>query len=142
MPNEKGRIDVYLHGGDAVSSQIENGVSSDGQLTTPTQNSKDAARSAQMSLIVDYSKKIAMQGISQIGDITGNYIMQSQITGVMNAAALGMTMLQFPYGTIAGVYQLASQTVSTFIQTTKQNRDIDLFRERTGNNNRNNSEVD
>lgn len=139
-----GRIDVYFHNssGDEGPSEEENGSSAEGQTTAPKKNKKDAARSAIESMAIGYAKKSLNYGVSIMGDLTGDYQTQKGLQNFISATSTLVMMANFPAGTIAGAFSIATQTFTTLIQTHKANKETELYAKRTGNETINNSEAD
>lgn len=136
-----GRIDVYFHAGDGEKeSSEETGKGQDGENTSTKSGTKSTARSAIATMALNYAKKSASYGLSIYGDLTGDYVAQNKMSNAVNLVTTGIMMANFPVGTIAGAFSIATQTASFIISTERQRRQTNLIRERTGNETINNSE--
>lgn len=139
-----GRLDVYFHSGEAEQAtpeQTETGASDNGAVT-PVKNQKSVARSTITSLAIDYGKRSIQYGISIVGDLTGDYRVQSKVSSVVEMGSTLMLMSQFPVGTVAAAFNVATKIASTTIQNNNANKEAALLRDRMGNERINNSEVD
>lgn len=138
-----GRVDVYFYAGNAeqaTSEQTETGAN-ESEAITPKANQKSAARSAITSMAIDYGKRTIQYGVSVFGDLTGDYRMQTQVSGAVEMGSTLLMMAQFPVGTVAAAFKIATGIASTTIQTNNANKETALLRERMGNERINNSEV-
>lgn len=136
-----GRIDVYFHNAEG-NGRSEEEIGQEVEIAAKKKSSNDIARSAVVTMAIGYGKKAASYVTGIFGDLTGDYIKQNQVENLINNAATGMMMAQFPVGTIAGAFSLATQTISYYINVDKQNRQTALLKERSGNETINNSEVE
>ena len=95
--------------------------------------------------IIDYlkgnAKQAIMYGISQYGDMTGDYVGQRQIQNAISAAGdmIGIAMAGIRYGAVGLAVALSAKTVSTSMQlrsfiidVKKQNIQAEFMRERAG----------
>ena len=139
-----GRIDVYFHNssGDEGPSEEENGSSAEGQTTAPKKNKKDTARSTIATMAISSVKRAVNSGLSIYGDLTGDYRNQRSMQEMVSTIGTLVMMANFPKGTIAGAFSLATQTANTIIQNNKMDREAEMYRRRTGNETINNSEAD
>lgn len=138
-----GTINVYFHGSaDGEASEENVGENQDGKNTTPKKNGKDISRDAMITMGIGYAKKSLSYGVSVYGNLTGDYQSQRQMQSAIEGVGLLVMMTQFPLGTIAGAFSLATQTASSVIELVKSNRETAIIRERIGNEAVNNSESD
>lgn len=140
-----GEIHVYFHNtgsGEQDVSGIEAGTTKDGNQkqkvkdATNTKQAKDkntADDSMIKSLIIDSAKKVALDSVSMIGDLSGNYQAQRNIENGINAVNTAVQLMNFPVGTVATSLNIVSSGIKEVINRNNENQQIALLKERSGN---------
>lgn len=138
-----GELHVYFHStAGSNTNQIENVNTKQASqkqkvkdaTTTNQAKNKDAVDESTINnLIIDSGKKIAMNGISLYGDLTGNYMQQSQIQNYINLGATAIQLMNWPVGTISTAVNLTISGISSLIERGNQKAQIDLLIQRSGN---------
>ena len=105
----------------------------DATSTNEAKNKNAVDNSMIKSLIVDSAKKIAMNGISNIGNLTGNYQAQSKLQDAINFGATALQLMNWPVGTIATAVSLVNTGINEVVERSNQKQQIELLRERSGN---------
>lgn len=138
-----GRIDVYFHSsGEEGNGEEEKTEGQDGEQTSKKKSDKEKARDMLGAMALSNLKKGINYGVSMIGDLTGNYMLQNQLQDTISIGGELISMANFPVGTVAGVFSVTTQTISQVVNTNKANRQASILRARTGNETINNSEAD
>lgn len=138
-----GELHVYFHstaGGNANQIEDVNTKEAsqrqkvkDATSTNEAKNKNAVDNSMIKSLIVDSAKKIAMNGISNIGNLTGNYQAQSKLQDAINFGATALQLMNWPVGTIATAVSLVNTGINEVVERSNQKQQIELLRERSGN---------
>ena len=138
-----GEIHVYFHStASANANQIENvntKQSSQKQkikdaTTTNQGKNKDAVDESTINnLIIDSGKKIALNGLSLSGDLTGNYLQQSKMQNYINLGATALQLMNWPVGTISTAVNLTISGISSLVERNNQKMQIELLIQRSGN---------
>lgn len=138
-----GEIHVYFHnsGGDDRSginatSPKNKGVEEkvkDATRTSAGKNQEESDNSLLTSILIDSVKKIAIDSINNIGDLSGNYQNQRNIQNAINGVGTAIQLLNYPVGTIATSLSLVSNVASHFIQRQNDIQQIELLKQRSGN---------
>lgn len=138
-----GELHVYFHstaGGNANQIEDVNTKEAsqrqkikDATTTNEAKNKNAVDNSMIKSLIVDSAKKIAMNGISNIGNLTGNYQAQSKLQDAINFGATALQLMNWPVGTIATAVSLVNTGINEVVERSNQKQQIELLRERSGN---------
>lgn len=129
-------VDVQLSGGSVRNKKPkvqELGEEKDLKSTQNSESDNQVAKSAIQSALISSGKQLAMAGLSSYGNITGDYITQQRVQEGVSLASTAWMMTKFPVGTIAGGTSLALGVISNVIQQRNQNLDIDMLRQRAGN---------
>ena len=74
-----------------------------------------------------------MNGLSNYGNLTGNYQAQSQVQNLVNIAGTALQLKNFPVGTIATAVSLGNTAINEIIERNNQRLQVELLRERSGN---------
>lgn len=86
------------------------------------------------ALLMDVGSKAISYGVSNYGNLTGDYLVQSNIQGAIDLGrTIGMALTGVP-GLIAAVGGLAIKEASRQLEIYKKNQNVSLLRERTGMN--------
>lgn len=138
-----GELHVYFHstaGGNANQIEDVNTKEAsqrqkvkDATSINEAKNKNAVDNSMIKSLIVDSAKKIAMNGISNIGNLTGNYQAQSKLQDAINFGATALQLMNWPVGTIATAVSLVNTGINEVVERSNQKQQIELLRERSGN---------
>ena len=138
-----GELHVYFHStASGNANQIEDVNTKeasqrqkvkDATSTNEAKNKNAVDNSMIKSLIVDSAKKIAMNGISNIGNLTGNYQAQSKLQDAINFGATALQLMNWPVGTIATAVSLVNTGINEVVERSNQKQQIELLRERSGN---------
>lgn len=138
-----GELHVYFHstaGGNA--NQIEDVNTKEASqrqkikdaTSTNEAKSKNAVDNSMIKgLIIDSGKKIVLNGLSNYGNLTGNYQAQSQVQNLVNIAGTAIQLMNFPVGTIATAVSLGNTAINEIIERNNQRLQVELLRERSGN---------
>jgi hypothetical protein len=78
------------------------------------------------------AKKALQYGISNYGNLTGDYIMQQKISVGVEAASTIALMATGPIGMAAALSSMAFQAITQGIEESKENTKLAFMRERTG----------
>lgn len=135
-----GEIHVYFHNASGNSSSGLENVQTKSQKNeikkaTSTQeanNQEDTDNSLIKGLIIDSAKKIALNGISHMGDLTGNYLAQRNVESIINFAGTAIQLMNWPVGTIATAVNLVTTAINDGVEKQLQNAQIELLRQRSG----------
>ncbi len=84
------------------------------------------------AVVTQNAKKALSYGISNYGNLTGDYITQANIQGVIEVGGMIATALTGPVGAIAVAGDLAFKEISRQVDLTKKNREVELLKARTG----------
>ena len=84
-------------------------------------------------LIIDSAKKIAINGLSNYGNLTGNYRSQSALQDSITAIGTAVQLMNFPVGTIATAVSLANSGINYLVERNNQIQQLELLKERSGN---------
>ena len=138
-----GELHVYFHstaGGNANQIEDVNTKEAsqrqkikDATSTNEAKNKSAVDESMIKGLIIDSAKKIAMNGISNIGNLTGNYQAQSKVQDVINFGATAIQLMNWPVGTIATAVSLVNTGINDIVERNNQKLQVELLRERSGN---------
>ena len=138
-----GELHVYFHstaGGNANQIEDVNTKESsqrqkikDATSTNEAKNKNAVDNSMIKGLIIDSGKKIVLNGLSNYGNLTGNYQAQSQVQNLDNIAGTAIQLMNFPVGTIATAVSLGNTAINEIIERNNQRLQVELLRERSGN---------
>ena len=138
-----GELHVYFHStGGGNANQIEDVNTKeasqrqkikDATSTNEAKNKNAVDNSMIKGLIIDSGKKIVLNGLSNYGNLTGNYQAQSQVQNLVNIAGTALQLMNFPVGTIATAVSLGNTAINEIIERNNQRLQVELLRERSGN---------
>lgn len=138
-----GELHVYFHStGGGNANQIEDVNTKeasqrqkikDATSTNEAKNKNAVDNSMIKGLIIDSGKKIVLNGLSNYGNLTGNYQAQSQVQNLVNIAGTAIQLMNFPVGTIATAVSLGNTAINEIIERNNQRLQVELLRERSGN---------
>ena len=138
-----GELHVYFHstaGGNANQIEDVNTKEAsqrqkikDATTTNEAKNKNAVDNSMIKGLIIDSGKKIVLNGLSNYGNLTGNYQAQSQVQNLVNIAGTAIQLMNFPVGTIATAVSLGNTAINEIIERNNQRLQVELLRERSGN---------
>ena len=138
-----GELHVYFHStGGGNANQIEDVNTKEASqrqkikdaTTTNEAKNKNAVDNTMIKgLIIDSGKKIVLNGLSNYGNLTGNYQAQSQVQNLVNIAGTAIQLMNFPVGTIATAVSLGNTAINELIERNNQRLQVELLRERSGN---------
>ena len=138
-----GELHVYFHstaGGNANQIEDVNTKEAsqrqkikDATTTNEAKNKNAVDNSMIKGLIIDSGKKIVLNGLSNYGNLTGNYQAQSQVQNLVNIAGTALQLMNFPVGTIATAVSLGNTAINEIIERNNQRLQVELLRERSGN---------
>lgn len=138
-----GELHVYFHStGGGNANQIEDVNTKeasqrqkikDATTTNEAKNKNAVDNSMIKGLIIDSGKKIVLNGLSNYGNLTGNYQAQSQVQNLVNIAGTALQLMNFPVGTIATAVSLGNTAINEIIERNNQRLQVELLRERSGN---------
>lgn len=138
-----GELHVYFHstaGGNANQIEDVNTKEAsqrqkvkDATSTNEAKNKNAVDNSMIKGLIIDSGKKIVLNGLSNYGNLTGNYQAQSQVQNLVNIAGTALQLMNFPVGTIATAVSLGNTAINEIIERNNQRLQVELLRERSGN---------
>ena len=138
-----GELHVYFHStASGNANQIEDVNTKeasqrqkikDATSTNEAKNKNAVDNSMIKGLIIDSGKKIVLNGLSNYGNLTGNYQAQSQVQNLVNIAGTALQLMNFPVGTIATAVSLGNTAINEIIERNNQRLQVELLRERSGN---------
>ena len=138
-----GELHVYFHAQSSVNSNTLEDVntkqaSQKQQIKNATSTNEATNKSAVddsmiKSIIVDNAKKIAMNGLQNYGNLTGNYRSQAQLQDAIGMVGTAVQLMNWPVGTIATAVNFANSGINYLIDRNNQKQQIELLRERSGN---------
>lgn len=107
---------------------------------TPEQTQKKIAKEASNEASGSVSKLVAIQigkqalqyGMSNYGNLTGDYVTQANIGAGVQIAGLVAMASQGPLGIAAAVFSLSTQALNYGLDIAKKNREVQFLRERVG----------
>jgi len=107
---------------------------------TPEQTQKKIAKEAGNEASGSVSKLVAIQmgkqalqyGMSNYGNLTGDYVTQANIGAGVQIAGLVAMASQGPLGIAAAVFSLSTQALNYGLDIAKKNREVQFLRERVG----------
>lgn len=107
---------------------------------TPEQTQKKIAKEASNEASGSVSKLVAIQmgkqalqfGMSNYGNLTGDYVTQANIGAGVQIAGLVAMASQGPLGIAAAVFSLSTQALNNGLDIAKKNREVQFLRERVG----------
>ena len=107
---------------------------------TPEQTQKKIAKEASNEASGSVSKLVAIQmgkqalqfGMSNYGNLTGDYVTQANIGAGVQIAGLVAMASQGPLGIAAAVFSLSTQALNNGLGIAKKNREVQFLRERVG----------
>lgn len=110
------------------------------ESATPEQTQKKIAKEASNEASGSVSKLVAIQigkqalqyGMSNYGNLTGDYVGQANISAGLQVAGLVAMASQGPLGIAAAVTSLGIQAANYGIDMAKKRRETEFLRERTG----------
>ena len=105
----------------------------DATTTNGAKNKNAVDNSMIKGLIIDSGKKIVLNGLSNYGNLTGNYQAQSQVQNLVNIAGTALQLMNWPVGTIATAVSLGNTAINEKIERNNQRLQVELLRERSGN---------
>ncbi len=116
------------------------GTPSPTSKATPDQTQKKIAKEASNEASGSVSKLVAIQigkqalqyGMSNYGNLTGDYVTQANIGAGVQIAGLVAMASQGPLGIAAAVFSLSTQVLNYGLDIAKKNREVQFLRERVG----------
>lgn len=116
------------------------GTPSPTSKATPAQTQKKLAKEASNEASGSVSKLVAIQmgkqalqyGMSNYGNLTGDYVTQANIGAGVQIAGLVAMASQGPLGIAAAVFSLSTQALNNGLDIAKKNREVQFLRERVG----------
>lgn len=96
------------------------------------ENPREAQAGAGKAVIAHLGKQAAQYAIGNYGNLTGDYITQAKLSGVVELAGMAALAFSSPVGAVAAVGSLAIQTANHFIDIEKSRQESDFLRIRTG----------
>jgi len=87
---------------------------------------------AMNAVLSQTAKKALSYGISNYGNLTGDYVTQANIQGVIEIGGMIATAATGPIGAVAVAGDLAFRVINQQVEIAKQNQQVSLLRERTG----------
>lgn len=107
---------------------------------TPEQTQEKIAKEASNEASGSVSKLVAIQmgkqalqyGMSNYGNLTGDYVTQANIGAGVQIAGLVAMASQGPLGIAAAVFSLSTQVLNNGLDIAKKNREVQFLRERVG----------
>ncbi len=84
------------------------------------------------AVVVGVATKALQFGLSNYGNLTGDYITQSKIEGIIEMGGLITMAATGPIGATTAIMALTLKEVNRQIDITKKNQATDLLRQRTG----------
>ena len=138
-----GELHVYFHataGGNANQIEDVNTKESsqrqkvkDATSTNEAKNKNAVDESMIKGLIIDSAKKLAINGLSNYGNLTGNYRAQSALQDSINAIGTAVQLMNYPVGTIATAVNLANSGINYLVERNNQIQQLELLKQRSGN---------
>lgn len=84
------------------------------------------------AVVAGVATKAIQFGVSNYGNLTGDYHTQAKIQGIIEIGGLAAMAATGPIGAAAAVSSVVLKEVNRQMDITKRNRDTDLLRQRTG----------
>lgn len=119
--------------------RVDNVVTVKGDDGTGQKSSKEEIKSREMSsqigstIAIQMAKQATQFVVSNYGDLTGDYIQQKNIQGVVEIGGLALMAIKGgAVGTALAVGILVIKVAQRNIEVERANRSIALLRERTG----------
>lgn len=138
-----GELHVYFHSTASVNAnQIEDVNTKeasqrqkvkDATSTNEAKNKNAVDNSMIKSLIVDSAKKLAINGLANYGNLTGNYRSQAQLQDAIGMVGTAVQLMNWPVGTIATAVNFANSGINYLIDRNNQRQQVELLIERSGN---------
>lgn len=116
------------YGIENLSFNPEGGV----ERTGARQNSSPRNGGVTNAVVANVAKKAIQYGISQYGNLTGDYVTQANISAMIEIGGLVAMAATGPVGIAAAVTSLGIQAANYGIDMAKKRRETEFLRERTG----------
>ena len=101
--------------------------------TNESQNQNSVDASLIKNLVIDNAMKIAMNGLSIYGDLTGNYRSQAQLQDAIGMVGTAVQLMNWPVGTIATAVNFANKGINYLVDRNNQRQQAELLIQRSGN---------
>lgn len=124
------------HTTEQVGVDNEISFNPDGGYSAQNQGSGEKVNSLRggvLNVVLAQSAKRALDyGLSNYGNLTGDYVTQANIQGMIEAGTMIATALTGPVGAMAVAGNLAFKEISRQIEFSNKNRDVEFLKMRTG----------
>lgn len=123
-----------------IASQAKYSFNPNGILGTTQKNGATLQRISDGSdnfvkvIAINSAKQAINFGLSNYGNLTGDYLTQENLQAYMDVIGLGLSMSQGPIGIAAAAASITLKAVSHEIELAKKNQLVSILRERTGTN--------
>ena len=87
---------------------------------------------AMNAVLSQTAKKALNYGLSNYGNLTGDYVSQANSQGIIEIGGVVATALTGPIGAVAVAGDLAFREISRQIELSNKNRQVEFLRARTG----------
>ena len=105
---------------------------SSGKKGSKKETEDEISKSAIAQSVQGVAKQLISNGISKIGDLTGDYVAQNGINNMIQAASMVGAIANFPVGTITAVGTITTNIINNSIANTKANRQSSMLSKRAG----------
>lgn len=103
-----------------------------GGVATPKDGQINAkSNSAVNAVVISSAKRAINYGVSNYGNLTGDYLAESQIQSIIEVGALTLMATQFPIGTFAAIGTVATKLADNHIQLQKKRLEVEFIKQRT-----------
>lgn len=135
-----GTFTIYLKKGNPADGNdagavTEMSFSPTGSNGSPNEsNGKINSKSGGMvnTVVISAAKRAINWGLSNYGNLTGDYIAQANIQAIIEIGTLAAMATQFPIGTLAAVGSVALKEVDYQVELQKKRYGIEMLQNRTG----------
>ena len=136
ISKETGRAEneeMQFNTANEISFNPEGGYSAQGGSGNGASEKVNSLRGGTVNaIIVQTAKKAISYGISNYGNLTGDYITQANVQGILELGGMVATAATGPIGSIAVIGDLAVREINRQVELTKKNQNTQLLRARTG----------
>lgn len=102
------------------------------QAAMPQQPQTKKSANMNGAIAAMMAKKAIQYGIQNYGNLTGDYVTQANISGLIEVGGLVATAATGPIGVVAALSSVAIQVANLEIERAKQRQQVQFMRERTG----------
>ncbi len=129
---------IITRNGEAVGNPLtqegqqeirSNGVNSNGEST---RSEMLPTSSIGKTVAIQMGTKALQYGISNYGNLTGDYIAQDSINSVVQLASMGAMVASGPVGAVAAALSVGIETVSYIASRAKQDYEARMYQARVG----------